>query len=47
MSEDKTPIGCIARGKLVVHILPGADPQHLRDMAAELERAAKEMEEKA
>jgi hypothetical protein len=47
MSDDKTPIRGIANGKVVVHVLPGAEPKHLRDMAAPLVREAAEMEGKA
>jgi hypothetical protein len=42
--DKRPPIRGHANGAVVVHILPGATPQHLRDMAATLRREADEME---
>jgi hypothetical protein len=42
-----TAIRGIANGAVVVHVLPAATAQHLRDMAATLLREADEMEGKA
>ncbi|HEV7457298.1 MAG TPA: hypothetical protein VGN96_11015 [Roseococcus sp.] len=44
--EKRPPIRSHASAGVVVHVLPGATAQHLRDMAAILRREADEMEGK-